>query len=111
MVDGSRSRRDLDALKRAMKQIRRHDKFGVEQIDRKLAEEPWDEVAKFAAYNCQIRALKLKPWEDPPCCGDVDGDGAEEAAALLRKMLAAGISRWEPNPPRALAAAKATPDA
>jgi hypothetical protein len=92
---------DLDALKRAMKQIRRHDKFRVEQIDRKLAEEPWEEVARFASYNCQIRALKLRPWEDPPCYGDIDR-AQDRAAELLRKMLAAGISRWEPNPTKAL---------
>jgi hypothetical protein len=97
--------RDRAALKRALKQVRTHGKDRAQQIDSRLADEPWDEVARFAAYSCQIHALKLRPWEDPSMYGDIVG-AQDRAAKLLEKMLAAGISRWEPNPMQALAAAK-----
>jgi len=64
---------DLDALKRAMVQARRQGEFRAQQIDSRLASEPWEEVAKFASYTCQIKALGLRPWEDTPCHGDIDG--------------------------------------
>ncbi len=30
------------------------------------ADEPWEEVAKFAAYSAQIEGLGLMPWQNPP---------------------------------------------
>jgi hypothetical protein len=56
----------------------------------------------------------LKPWESPPCEADEDAELAEasafnnhrEAQKLLRQMLAAGVSRWHPDPIRALEAKK-----
>jgi hypothetical protein len=97
--------RDLDALQRAMVQVRKHGKTRRAQIDEKLLDEPWCDVAEFAAYVCQTRALNLKPWESPPMHGDVAGAPAT-AAELLRKMLDAGISRYEPDPMAALEGAK-----
>jgi hypothetical protein len=64
----------------------------------------WEEVAEAAAYHFQIERLELKPWEDPPCLGDEDGNGP--ADVLLRRMLAAGISRYHPDPLAALREAK-----
>jgi hypothetical protein len=93
---------DLDALERAMVQVRKHGKTRRDQIDSKLLDEPWCNVAEFAAYVCQTRALKLKPWETPPIYGDICG-AQGKAAELLQKMIAAGISRWEPDPIAALA--------
>lgn len=93
---------DLDALQRAMERARKRDRFRAQQIDAKLLDEAWCDVAEFAAYGCQIEALGLKPWETPPMYGDVDG-AQPAAAALLQKMLAAGLSRWEPDPMAALA--------
>lgn len=61
----------------------------------------WEDAAQSAAYSCQIAALKLKPWETPPCFADEDG--ADPGDVLLRKMLAAKISRWHPDPLAALA--------
>jgi len=93
---------DREALALAMK-IACLDPMRREQIDSKLLDEPWHEVAAFASYLCQCRNLKLKPWEEPPCA--VDEDAAEDSPArtLLRRMLAAGVSRYHPDPMAALA--------
>ena len=62
------------------------------------------QVARSAAYNTQITSLRLRPWQDPPCV--VDEDDPEEhdrqAQMLLRQMLKAGLSRYEPDPRIAL---------
>jgi hypothetical protein len=78
----------------------------------------FEEVGRFAAYHCQCRILRLKPWETAPCdagphlhpdATDTHGYGA--AAELLERMLAAGLSRWEPDPIGALEAAEKEPAA
>ncbi len=79
-----------------------------------LAKESWIKAATYAAFHCQMRALYLKPWQDPPCeIADVDDpinpqhvSGHQQAAELLRQMLALGISRYHPDPLRAIAKAK-----
>src|SRR5262245_15434009 len=74
----------------------------------------WEEAAKFSARCMQARHLKLKPWEVPPARivnpDDPDegfyhpdqpgtaSDGRVQAAALLRRMLALGVSKWHPDP-------------
>ena len=90
---------DKAALKLAMEHARREPGRG-EQLDDKLKDEPWEAVAQFAAYCAQSRSLRLKPWESPPCHADEGGD--DHDAELLRKMLAAGVSRWHPSPLDAL---------
>jgi hypothetical protein len=60
-------------------------------------------VASFAAYCVQGDVMNLKPWESPPSCPS----GDEAAWQLLQKMLAAGVSEFDPNPLAALAAASA----
>ena len=57
--------------------------------------------SEFAAYGCQIDALKLKPWQTPPCYCDGEGDAPGDR--LLRRMLKAGVSRFHPDPLAALA--------
>jgi hypothetical protein len=85
-------------------------------IDRYLAEKPWLKAAIDASHICQQTKLNLRPWECwPPCAvavGETDAPGLEhrgisKSAALLRKMLSLGISRWHPDPIAALAAAEA----
>jgi hypothetical protein len=85
-------------------------------IDYFLAEKPWLEAAIEAAHLCQMSKLNLRPWECwPPCAveaGETDAPGLDhrgisKSAALLRKMLSLGISRWHPDPIAALAAAEA----
>ena len=104
---------DRDALERCMK-VAGRDPERAEHLTSKLKDEPWIEVAQFAAYSVQIDALALKPWQDPPANLDEDADEPDNAARasnaagrqLLRQMLAAGLSRYEPDPLAALAEAK-----
>lgn len=103
---------DQEALELAMSQARQ-DIATAEQLDSMLAgtrdsdgkgwackPRPWQEVAEFAAYHCQTRSMRLRPWDTPPC--HANEDGSSPAASFLRKMLAAGVSRWHPDPLAAL---------
>jgi hypothetical protein len=101
---------DREALERAMK-IAQRDPLRAEHLRSKLEDQPWREVAEFAAYSCQIDALSLKPWQDPPVIIDEDADEPNNSAdrapntaarKLLRQMLRAGVSRYEPDPLTAL---------
>jgi hypothetical protein len=80
-----------------------------DQVVHMLKDEGRRASAVFCAYHRQCRALNLRPWEDPPCHIDlVDVDEADAAAALLlRRLLAAGLSRYEPDPLAALEDANA----
>jgi hypothetical protein len=86
------------------------------QLDDMLAAgRSWQEVAEFASYSLQFQTLRLKPWETPPCDADDTPDAAVHdrfgyfteptAVALLKRMKAAGVSRFHPDPMRALAEA------
>jgi hypothetical protein len=90
---------DRDALARAMEMARKDRKLAA-QLDEQLKDRPWHEVAKFASYCCQCDNLKLLPHQSPPCM--VIGDRDHDAADLLRRMLAAGLSEFEPDPLKAL---------
>jgi hypothetical protein len=108
---------DREALVLAIEIARRHSPADRQQIDGKLARgEPWFAVAVFAAHGCQERALRLPPWQCwPPCTvepDEVDAPGLEHrgigsSAALLRRMLAAGVSRFHPDPVSAIERAEA----
>ena len=65
----------------------------------------WQQVAEFAAYCSQMKTLRLKPWESPPCWSD--GKGNDPKDKLCRKMLKAGISKFHPVPLAALEEATA----
>jgi hypothetical protein len=81
----------------------------AEQLQEKLASgEPWDAVAQFAAHCAQDRALNLRPWETAPALLDEKDDDPRSASgvALLREMLRNGVSRYDPDPLAALAAAR-----
>jgi hypothetical protein len=104
---------DLNALERAIEFVRaRGSPADKLQIEDKLKTEPWLEVARFAVYGAQMRALRLKLWQPAPSdIDDVDaalaaGDdgvmGHYQAAKLLQRMLCAGLSRFEPDPLAAL---------
>ena len=107
---------DRQALTLAIETARMQSPADQQQIDDKLTREPWFAVANFAARMCQERALRLKPWQYwPPCAVEVDDDDApgfehrciRSSAALLRQMLALGISRWHPDPLAAIEAVEA----
>jgi hypothetical protein len=97
---------DRDALTRAI-DVAGKEPGRAEQLTDMLKSQPWEEVASFAARCAQDRELNLYPWQQPPCRvdeDDVDGDEDDAARALLRRMLAAGLSRYEPEPLKALGA-------
>jgi hypothetical protein len=113
---------DREALERAI-EICRTKKAPADrnQIEHKLATEPWIQVGEFAAYSCQMDSLHLRPWQPPPVwiddlvaiinAGD-DGVGGNYAAArLLQRLLNAGLSRFEPDPIAALERMKRPPAA
>ena len=91
---------DRAALVRAM-EMARNDPERARQLDAKLKNEPWHEVARFAAYVCQCDNLKLLPHQTPPCAV-IPNDRDKDAVNLLRRMLAAGLSEFEPDPLKAL---------
>jgi hypothetical protein len=98
---------DIDALERALARVRASkDPSRREQIARMLRED-WYKGAHFAAYSCQIDALKLKPWRDPPCYGHLKTDAGAysdpAAHELADRLEAAGLSIFGPDPIAALA--------
>src|SRR4051812_46211474 len=95
---------DRDALKRAMAITAAESEGRAEQLTSMLKDDSWERVAMFAASCAQSRALRLKPWELPPMHADEGPLRPEDRAArkLLKKMLVAGISRYEPDPMAAL---------
>jgi hypothetical protein len=102
------TKHDRAALMLALEQARAEDADRAAQIDAKLEEDGWREAAESAAYCCQCRALRLRPWEEPPCIVDAhdDHERDKDAQKLLRDMLAAGVSRFHPDPLAAIAATK-----
>jgi hypothetical protein len=105
---------DREALTRAIALARAESPARARQIDAMLAERRlWLRVAAFAAYGCQCDALHLKPWQSAPChltdvkpIDDPQRHGLFAAWDLRRRLLAAGLSAYEPDPIAALNAAK-----
>jgi hypothetical protein len=111
---------DCAALWRAMRMARR-DPMRRRQLDA-MMETGRDkvEVAKFASYVCQADRLNLKPWETAPChisvaktWVELDASGPDhrhrriiEAQQLVRRLLEAGLSKYEPDPVLALEKAR-----
>jgi hypothetical protein len=91
---------DREALELAMR-IASEDEDRRRQMDSMLKDRSWIETAKFAASCCQGASLNLKPWELSPA--DVrEEDGDVPSARLLQKMLDRGISKYHPDPLKAL---------
>jgi len=103
-------KRDRIALTQALAMCRTESEGRARQIDSMLKDRDraWTEVASFAASCCQSKSLALQPWESPPCNVDEDDDSDinADAVKLLRKMLVADVSRYDPDPLKALAGAK-----
>jgi hypothetical protein len=108
---------DRDAFARAIEITRKESPARRQQVDDFLASRPWDDVGRFCASCAQSRSLRLDPWETLPIwVGDIDaalrepyGDarGTREAGEILRRLLDAGLSKYEPDPLRAIAEAEA----
>jgi hypothetical protein len=93
---------DREALKRALALLRNDPEYRCDQIADKLKDQPWEDVAHFCAYCCQIDNLGLRPWQDPPMHAELSPD-QPDALTLLVKLVGAGLSRFEPDPVAALA--------
>jgi hypothetical protein len=79
----------------------------AEQLDRKLqGGAHWCDVALTACFECQSRFLEVEPWDGVPMYGDTPPID-DRALQLLAKMLKHGVSRYHPDPERAIAAAAA----
>jgi hypothetical protein len=68
----------------------------ADQVRWMLEEFGWEYAAKFCSSYLQRHHLQLKPWDQPPSRSKPDSDS--EAGRLLAQMLAAGMSRYDPNP-------------
>jgi hypothetical protein len=79
----------------------------AEQLE-SMQDRSWFEMASFASYCVQGDALHLRSWQEPPTVVDEDDpdERDKQAQALLKRMLAARISRYHPDPLAALAEAK-----
>jgi hypothetical protein len=64
----------------------------------------WRERAEWSCWVLQVQNLHLRPWQVAPCDVDLASTDERDAAAcaLLRRMLAMGMSRYDPNPSQAL---------
>ena len=107
---------DREALERAIVLARASDPPHDRQIAGMLKTWPWIEVATFAAYACQDDALRLKSWQPAPCwmgderpIDDFPAAGRVAAWELRRRLLAAGLSAYEPDPIGALHTIEAAP--
>lgn len=89
---------DREALERCLAIACEDEPYRLER----LKSDPWLEVAEAAAYHCQYESMNLRPWDFPPCWSDVDGTGP--AGDIVRRLKAAGLSRFEPDPLAALEA-------
>src|SRR5262245_59015818 len=68
------------------------------------SDDDWYERATWSCFVLQVINLNLRPWDPAPCDVDVDSNDPRDAAAcaLLRRMLDAGMSRYDPNPAQVL---------
>src|SRR5262245_44236046 len=98
---------DQEALERCMQRAML-ERGRKAQLESKLKDGSWHEVAEFACYGVQWENLALKLWQHPPCWANEHDPHPPDKAAqhLLRQLLRAGLSRYEPDPMAALAAAK-----
>jgi hypothetical protein len=103
---------DREAFQRALDIVRAEGAMEAARVDHDIKREGFIGAGHGAAYHCQYKNLQLKPWETPPMwVRDIDealsappGPGrAHRAAELLKRMLACGLSRYEPDPLAALA--------
>jgi len=97
-------RKDRDSMRRCIEIMRHESPESREQIEHKLKDEGFEKAGHFAAYAVQCDTLRLKPWEAPPCC--VWGYDQSGGIELRERLVAAGLSIYEPDPVKALAEAE-----
>lgn len=101
---------DRAAMTAAIEQMRSESAASRALIDEIIAKQGFEEAGETAAYHCQCKALHLKPWQPPPMHAQPRADGRDDgslgwrrAELLLQRLLAAGLSKYEPDPVGALA--------
>jgi hypothetical protein len=94
---------DRDAMRRAIDWMRAKSPDHAKEIEHKLEHEGFEAAGEFAADAAQCANLKLKPWETPPC--NIWGYNQSSGIELRDRLLAAGLSIFEPDPIKALAEA------
>jgi hypothetical protein len=106
---------DAEAFTRAIKLYRGMSRENSEQVDFWQKRDGWLQAARYCAANCQKSLVRPKLWLQLPMYiepSDIetiiaqgpDRRGKYQAARMLRKMLRAGLSRYEPQPIEALKA-------
>jgi hypothetical protein len=104
---------DRDAFKRAIAIMLRHkERIYRTDFKRRLdqRQEPWVDIGRHAASAVQSESLGLKPWQVAPCVAELntaDAPGFEHrctrnASLILERLLNAGLSRFEPDPIKAI---------
>ena len=84
-------------------------------VDVMLKTRTWRAAALYASYHAQMRSLRLRPWQCPPCDANDEIDPAEgdhygnksDEVGLRRRMIALGLSPFEPDPLTAIDRAEA----
>jgi len=104
---------DREALDHALRTVIEEDPYvHGHSAEERLRRGDWLRAAEGAVYHLQMKNLKLKPWQIPPAWAylahadlpdNPHGNGEEKAARLAKRLLAAGLSIYEPDPERALA--------
>ena len=56
------TRKDKDALRRALVAARALDAQTAQAVETNLKTSTWQEAAEYAAYHCQMKVLRLRPW-------------------------------------------------
>jgi hypothetical protein len=92
---------DVEAMKSAMYECVAESPERRRQLEKMRKLRPMHRVGAFASYVCQRRALGMTLDETPPChINDLQHPDPDEveAARTLERMLAAGLSKWDPDP-------------
>jgi hypothetical protein len=104
---------DREALDRALRLARAESPQERARLDSIEQDKGWHEAAVRAVYHLQIRSLELKPWQAPPMEARdvVNASGGygrtRKEVTLRRRLVAAGLSVYEPHPLGALEAVEA----
>jgi hypothetical protein len=88
------TRKDRDALTRALAMAKTLDPAIANAVEAMLRTQSWQEAAECACFHAQVKSLKLRPWQAPPC----NSDDAVDAAGTRRRLIALGLSIYEPDP-------------
>ena len=111
---------DDEALTRAVQTVRKNPEMR-QKLDEWIAKGRDPEIIRRSCAGlCQIHTLKLQElWMLPPCSPTIANNLSEvllepyntpsrtrEIGEVLKKLLSLNLSRYEPDPPRAIGAAE-----